>query len=97
MDIELDAIQRDIWARINQEAKTRGIKLDIGDAYTLGSSIKEILHPRVEELIKKARRDELKKLAADLNDVPHDKFYQYTWGDALGVVRNRLAELGETK
>lgn len=48
---EIDAIQRDIWRGINQEAEKRGIKLDIGDAYSLGSTIKETLHPRVKALL----------------------------------------------
>ena len=48
---ELDSIQRDIWARINDEAVTRGIQISIGDAYCLGTVIKEVLHPRVRQLI----------------------------------------------
>lgn len=48
---ELDSIQRDIWARINDEAIRRGIKLSVGDAYSLGSVIKEVLHPRVTAYI----------------------------------------------
>lgn len=65
----LDEIQRNIWARINKEAQARGIKWKTGDAYCLGSVIKEVLHPSVQALIDsevaKARLDELEKLEAN--------------------------------
>lgn len=63
---ELDNIQRNIWARINDEANLIGVKLSIGDAYSLGSVIKEVLHPQVQALIaeetRKARIDEVENL-----------------------------------
>lgn len=67
---ELDTIQRNIWAKINDEANARGVKLDIGDAYSMGSVIKEVLHPEVRRLIDRyassVAKAELEKLKSDL-------------------------------
>lgn len=64
----VDALQRDIWARINDEANLRGVKLSIGDAYAMGSVIKEVLHPRVAALIRDAKLQTLR----DLPKAGHD-------------------------
>lgn len=48
---KLDYIQAMIWARINDEAQLRNIKLTSGDCYALGSVIKEVLHPEVEAYV----------------------------------------------
>lgn len=55
---ELDILQRDIWARVNEVLTERGVKYEVGDAYAAGASIKEILHPRVQSLLT-AQKQEL--------------------------------------
>jgi hypothetical protein len=52
---KLDYIQTMIWARINDEAQHEGVKLTIGQAYGLGSVIKEVLHSEVKALLQTER------------------------------------------
>ena len=47
----LDYIQYMIWAGINDVLVKYDIRLTIGIAYEAGSSIKEVLHPQVRELL----------------------------------------------
>lgn len=59
---ELDVIQSLIWARIKDEADKEGIRLTLGNCYSLGACIKDVLHPEVKALIatkqKEARLEE---------------------------------------
>jgi predicted LPLAT superfamily acyltransferase len=90
----LDTIQRKIWARQNEEAEKRGIKLSIGDCYALGSVIKEVLHDEVtayaatveREADTKARLDELKSIREE-HQAEGIKRYMYE------IVDERLAAL----
>jgi hypothetical protein len=59
----LDTIQRKIWARINDEANMLGIKLTIGDAYALGSVVKDVLHPEVSAYTHKQTEAVLEQFA----------------------------------
>lgn len=58
---ELDSIQTDIWARINEELQKRGVKYTIGDAYCAGSEIKYVLHPRVKKLLASQKQEILEE------------------------------------
>lgn len=62
IDRKLDYIQSMIWARINDEANLRKIKLTAGDCYALGSVIKEVLHPEVNSLLVRSRKSEAELL-----------------------------------
>ncbi len=63
LDKKLDLIQTKIWARINDEAHKEGVKLTIGNAYGMGSVIKEVLHPEVNKLLRQARKEGRKQIA----------------------------------
>lgn len=54
---ELDCIQSLIWARVHDELVKEGVNLTIGQAYSCGAVIKEVLHPRVEALIDKVQTE----------------------------------------
>lgn len=74
---ELDTIQRNIWARINDEILLRNIKLEIGDAYSLGSVIKEVLHPEVRKLLQNKQAELLdeveKRVIGEDEPLPKDE------------------------
>lgn len=84
----LDSIQRNIWARINDEVQVRGVKLSMGDAYSLGSVIKEVLHPEVKKLLQSERkavlqaiREKILKNTQDFEEVSADG--DETWFEYL--------------
>lgn len=79
MDRELDFIQSMIWARINEEVEKRGLKLSIGDAYALGSVIKEELHPQIKTLLaQETQKAEVRLLKKMLKTIKSEKNLK-TW------------------
>lgn len=95
----LDTIQRNIWARINDEINLRGIKISAGDAYCLGSVIKEVLHPEVTALLRQAEREAIeqewrwfKHLATYVTD-PEDLSKIKEWIIAAEHIDYRLVAL----
>jgi hypothetical protein len=72
---ELDSIQRDIWARINECLQRDGVKYGIGAAYGAGSSIKDTLHPRVQKLLAEQRQAVIQSCIEALPEVFLECFF----------------------